>query len=54
MVACELTSNEYEMADVEEPFFGLLLVTSLEQWGVEKWNIAQATSSYQNIMSANF
>ena len=32
----------------------LLLVTPLEQWDVEKWDLAQVTFSYPNIISANF
>ena len=35
-------------------FFGLLLVTPLEQWGSEKWYIAEVTFAYLNITSANF
>ena len=46
--------DENKMANVEEPFLGLLLVTPLEQWGVEKWDIAQVTFSYLNVISANF
>ena len=42
------------MMDVEEPFFGLLLVPPLEQWGVDKWDIAEVTFAYLNIISANF
>ena len=43
------------MANVEEPFWGgLLSVTTLEQWGVDKWYIVQITLAYLNIISANF
>ena len=41
------------MADVEV-FFGLLLVTPLEQWDVEKWDRAHVTFTYLNIIFANF
>ena len=34
--------------------FGLLLVTPLEQWVVNKWDIAEVTFAYLNIISANF
>ena len=42
------------MVDMEEPFLGLLLDTLPEQWGVNKWDIAQITFSYLNMISANF
>ena len=42
------------MADEEEPFFGLLSVTTLEQWGLDEWDIAEVTFAYLNITSANF
>ena len=35
-------------------FFGLLLITPLEHWGVEKWGIAHITFDYLNIISAYF
>ena len=46
MVACErlyIPFDVNKMAD-EEPFFGLLSVTTLEQWGLDKWNIARLLS----------
>ena len=42
------------MGDVEEAFFGLLSVTPFEQWGVDKWDMAEVTFAYLNIISANF
>ena len=42
------------MADVEEPYFGFLSVTTLKQWGVDKWDIAEVTLDYLNIISTNF
>ena len=42
------------MADEEEPFFGLLSVTTLEQWGLDEWDIDKVTFSYLNITPANF
>ena len=57
MVACEhlcIPVDENKMADVEEPFFGYLLVTPLEQWGVDKWDTAEVTFIYLNIISAIF
>ena len=43
------------MVDEEEPFFfGLLSVTTLEQWGLDKSDIAEVTFTYQNFTSANF
>ena len=57
MVACEclcILFDENKMADMEEPFLRLLLVTPLEQWGVDKWDIAQVTFACLNIISANF
>ena len=32
-----ISFDENKMVDVKERFFGLLLVTPLEQWGVETW-----------------
>ena len=34
--------------------FWLLSVTTLEQWGLDKWDIAEVTFVYLNITSANF
>ena len=53
MVSCEhlcIPFDENKMAGCGRAFFGLLLVTSLGQWGVEKWDL---TFDYQNIF-ANF
>ena len=47
MVPCErlcISSDVNKMADEEEPFFGLLSVTTLEQWGLDKWDIARLLS----------
>ena len=40
--------------DVEEPFLGLLSVTTLEQWGLDEWEIDEVTFVYMNITPANF
>ena len=57
MVACEslcIPLDGNEMVEGEEPFFWLLSVTTLEQWGLDKWDIAEVTFTYLNIISANF
>ena len=42
------------MAKSKSHFFKLLSVTTLEQWGLDKWDIAEVTFAYLNIISANF
>ena len=57
VVACEKLCIPFDgnkMADVEEPFLGLLSVTTLEQWGLDKRDITKVTFTYLNIKSANF
>ena len=61
MVACErlyIPFDKNKMADVEVPFFGLLSVSTLEQWGLDERNIAgdiaKVTFAYLNITSDNF
>ena len=33
-----------KMGDEEEPFFFILSVTTLEQWGLDEWDIARLLS----------
>ena len=42
------------MADSGRAFFGLFSVTTLEQWGVDKWDKARILLAYLNIIYANF
>ena len=54
MVVCEnlcIPFDGNKMSDVKEPFLGFF---PLEQWGVEKWDIADVTFAYLNITSAIF
>ena len=56
MVSCErlcIPFDENKMVDVEVPF-GLLSVATLEQWGLDKGDIAEVTFTYLNTISANF
>ena len=46
MVACERLCIPFDgnkNGNEEEPFLGLLSVTKLEQWGLDKWDIAKVT-----------
>ena len=57
MIACKrlcIPFDRNKMADEEEPSFELLSVTTLEQWGLDEWDIAKVTFAYLNIISANF
>ena len=57
VVACERLCIPFDvnkMVDEEEPFFGLLSVTTLEQWGLDESDIAEVTFAYQNFIFANF
>ena len=56
-VLCERLCIPFDvnkMAGWGRAFFGLLSVTTLEQWGLDEWDIAEVTFAYQNITSANF
>ena len=53
MVVCEhlcILFDKNKMVDIEEPFFGLLLVTPLEQWGVDKLDLVQVTLRYLKVI----
>ena len=39
---------------MRKSLFGLLLITTLEQWGLDESDIAEVTFAYQNFASANF
>ena len=58
MVACERLCIPFDvnkMVDGEEPFLGLLSVTTLEQWGLDEWDgTYKVTLTYQNITFTNF
>ena len=46
MVSCErlcIPLDGNQMSDMEVPFFGLLSVTTLEQWGLDVGNIVDIT-----------
>ena len=57
MVACEslcILFDENKMAMRKSFFLLLLSVNTLEQWGVDEWDIAEVTFPYLNTTSANF
>ena len=57
MVACErlcIPFDRNKMVGNGRAFFGLLSVTTLEQWGLDVRDIAKVTFDYLSITSANF
>ena len=48
MVVCERLCIPFDAnkMGVGKSLFGLLSVTTLEQWGLDEWDIAQVTFAY--------
>ena len=56
MVACERLCIPFDGNKIQmgRSLFWLLSVTTLEQWGLDRWDIVEVTLAYLNITSANF